>query len=511
MAEPPENKPKTLAEEAVEQIKAQNTLFFDQQQEPYIALDKKGGRVIKLMSKEFERWLRNFLIKKYKRFQGLDTIVDIIRTMLVYEAETSGEYHELNTRLCRTNDSKGNPVEIVYDVGDGTHAISITSETWSLQDVPIAFLHHQHQNPQCLPERHGDCSLEALRPLLSEFKDDREWLVVMAYICSLYVPDIPKPLLCISGDMGSGKTLTARRIVDLVECSSLESGLPAIKNSQELMRTANKNAVLLLDNVSHISTSLSDDMCRICTGASFNKRILYSDDSDWVCQICRPVIITGIPSTLVQREDLADRAVPLKISRISETKRKTQSELDTEFAKLKPYLLGSVYNILSKALKLLPSVKLEKLPRLADWYVLSYALCESMDGHTGQEFVEAYEFILNRQTELAIESSLVAQACRLLTSQTGTWEGTASQLHEIKLVHEGYEYTSDFEDRCYLVNDPNWPRTPATLGKELERCKPTLESIGIKVDNKHYKYGMRYITLTDTKWIKSGTKPETSN
>lgn len=511
MAEPPENKPKTLVEEAVEQIKAQNTLFFDQQQEPYIALDKKGGRVIKLMSKEFERWLRNFLIKKYKRFQGLDTIVDIIRTMLVYEAETSGEYHELNTRLCRTNDSKGNPVEIVYDVGDGTHAISITSETWSLQDVPIAFLHHQHQKPQCLPERHGDCSLEALRPLLSEFKDDREWLVVMAYICSLYVPDIPKPLLCISGDMGSGKTLTARRIVDLVECSSLESGLPAIKNSQELMRTANKNAVLLLDNVSHISTSLSDDMCRICTGASFNKRILYSDDSDWVCQICRPVIITGIPSTLVQREDLADRAVPLKISRISETKRKTQSELDTEFAKLKPYLLGSVYNILSKALKLLPSVKLEKLPRLADWYVLSYALCESMDGHTGQEFVEAYEFILNRQTELAIESSLVAQACRLLTSQTGTWEGTASQLHEIKLVHEGYEYTSDFEDRCYLVNDPNWPRTPATLGKELERCKPTLESIGIKVDNKHYKYGMRYITLTDTKWIKSGTKPETSN
>lgn len=45
MAETPENKSKTLAEEAVEQIKAQNTLFFDQQQEPYIALDKKGAFV----------------------------------------------------------------------------------------------------------------------------------------------------------------------------------------------------------------------------------------------------------------------------------------------------------------------------------------------------------------------------------------------------------------------------------------------------------------------------------
>lgn len=515
MAETPENRPKTLAEEAVEQIKAQNTLFFDQQQEPYIALDKKGGRVIKLMSKEFERWLRNFLIKKYKRFQGLDAIVDIIRTMLVYEAETSGEYHELNTRLCRIDDCKGNPMEIVYDIGDGAHAISIKPEKWLIQDVPIAFLHHRHQKPQCLPQRHGDCSIEPLRNLLSEFRDDREWLVIMAYIISLYVPDIPKPLLVLSGDNGSGKTLTARRIVELVECSSLESGLPLIKNDQELMRLANKNAILMLDNLSNISVSLSDDLCRISTGASLAKRSLFTDDDDWFCEVCRPVIITGIPSTLIEREDTLDRTIPVKVSRISETKRKTQSKLDTEFTKLKPYLLGSIYNILSKALKLLPSVKLEKLPRLADWYVLSYAICESMDGHTGQEFVEAYESILNRQTEIAIASSLVSQACRLLTSQTGKWEGSASQLHELKLVHEDY-HSIDYEDRCYLLNNPNWPRTPATLGKQLERAKSTLESIGIKVDNKHYRLGQRHITLTDTKWTKSNnseseTKPENTN
>lgn len=509
MAEPPENKPKTLAEEAVEQIKSQNTLFFDQQQEPYIALDGKGGRVIKLMSKEFERWLRNFLIKKYKRFQGLDTIVDIIRTMLVYEAETSGECHELNTRLWRIDDCKGNPVEIVYDVGDGKHAISITPERWSVQDVPIAFLHHQHQKPQCLPERHDDYSIEALRPLLSEFKDDREWLVIMAYICSLYVPNIPKPLLNISGDNGSGKTLTARRIIDLVECSSLESGLPAIRNGQELMRLANKNACLFLDNLSNISTSLSDELCRISTGASLAKRSLFTNDEDWICELCRPVIITGIPSTLIWREDLCDRALPLRVSRIPETKRKTQSELDTEFAKLKPYLLGSVYNILSKALKLLPSVKLEKLPRLADWYVLSYALCESMDGHTGQEFVEAYKSILDRQTEIAIESSLVCQACRLLVSQTGKWSGTASELHMLKLVHEDYEHSNDYEDRCQLINNPDWPRTPATLGKQLERAKSTLETIGIRVDNKHYRFGQRHITITDTKWAESNNESET--
>lgn len=498
----PETEPrKTLAEEAIEQIKVHNTLFLDQRQEPYIAVNKTGGQVINLTSREFERWLRNFLIKKYQKFQGLDTVVDIVRTMLIYTAETGGEHYNLTTRLRRVDDCQGNPLEITYDIGDGLHVINITPENWSIQDVPIAFLHHRHQKPQCLPERHEDCSLEALRPLLSEFKDDREWLVVMAYICSLYVPNIPKPLLGISGDMGSGKTLTARRIVDLVECSSLESGLPAIKNGQELMRLANKNAVLLLDNLSNISMSLSDELCRICTGSSLAKRALYSDDDDWICEVCRPVIITGIPSTLVQREDLLDRTLPLRVSRISEAKRRTQSELDSDFMKLKPYLLGSIYNILSKALKLLPSVKLEKLPRLADWGKLCYAICESMDGHTGQEFLDAYQHILDRQTEIAIESSLVAQACRLLTSQTGTWEGTASQLHEIKLRYSGLtDCDEDDTARCYLVNHPDWPHSPATLGKQLDRCKSTLESVGIKVKHGYYKYGQRWIELTDTNW-----------
>lgn len=502
MTETPKNEPKkTLAEEAVEQIKAQNTLFSDQRQDPYIAVGKTGGQVIKLTSKEFERWLRNYLIKKYQKFQGLDAIIDIIQTMLIYEAEINGEHHKLSTRLCSTDDCKGNPMEITYDTGDGKHAVSITPEDWSVQDVPIAFLHHRHQKPQCLLERHGDCSIEVLRPLLSEFKDNREWLVVMAYIVSLYVPDIPKPLLNISGDNGSGKTLTARRIVELVECSSLDNGLPVIKNGQELMRLANKNAVLLLDNLSNVSLSLSDELCRISTGASLAKRSLYTDDEDWICEVCRPVIITGIPSTLLQREDILDRTIPIKVSRISETKRRTQSELDAEFTKLKPYLLGSIYNILSKALKLLPSVKLEKLPRLADWARLSYAVCESMDGHNGQEFLDAYQYILDRQTDMAVESSLVCQACRLLVSQTGKWEGTASQLYDIKLPFNGLVgYEDDYEARCYLVNHPDWPKSPATLGKELERCKTTLEKIGINVKHGYYKYGQRYIELVDTEW-----------
>lgn len=102
---------------------------------------------------------------------------------------------------------------------------------------------------------------------------------------------------------------------------------------------------------------------------------------------------------------------------------------------------------------------------------------------------------------MTVESSLVCQACRLLVSQTGKRKGAASQLHDIKLVFGGLvEYADDYEARCHLVNHPDWPKSPATLGKELERCKTTLEKIGINVKHGYYKYGQRYIELADTEW-----------
>ncbi len=90
---------KSLAEEIAEQVKEQNTLFIDQQHEPYIAINKSGGQVMKLSSREFGGWLRNNIIKNHQRFQGLDTLVDVVSAMLIYEATMNGECHELTTPI----------------------------------------------------------------------------------------------------------------------------------------------------------------------------------------------------------------------------------------------------------------------------------------------------------------------------------------------------------------------------------------------------------------------------
>lgn len=503
---------KDFVEQVVERLKAEHMLFRDQSEDSYIALDKIGGKIMKLNSREFAHWLKNWIISNYHMFSGLNDRIETITAMLLYEAEVNGEKRELSTRMHRIDDNSGNPIQLDYDLHDNAQTVRITPSGWNVIPSPVSFYQWPHQKAQCVPQKHSDHSIKQLRELISEIGDDGEFLVLMVYIVSVFLPNSPTPLLSLYGEQGAGKSETAHRIVELCDPSSFEQGLPPIKNSQELLRLSSKVSILFMDNISTIPPSLSDSMCRLVSGSSMAKRALYSDNLDFFVEVTRPVIITSIPQS-ISREDLLDRSIPIKLSRIPDEKRMTKAELNAKFQFLKPYLLGSIFNILGSAMQLLPTVKLKGLKRMSDWTKIGWAIAESMDGHSGQEFLDAYQRLIDRQTELAIESSLVCQACRLLVSQTGEWSGTASQLHELKLVHEDYEHSSDYEDRCYLVNDPNWPRTPATLGKQLERAKSTLESIGIKVDNKHYRYGQRYITLTDTKWINSNdnNKSETKN
>lgn len=510
-----EEEKKDFVEKVVARLKAEHTLFRDQSEDPYIAIDKMGDKIMKLNSREFAHWLKNWIISNYHMFSGLNDRIETITAMLLYEAEMNGEKRELSTRMHRIDDSNGNPIQLDYDLHNNAQTVRVTPSGWEVISSPISFYQWPHQKAQCVPQKHSDRSIEPLRELISEVKDDGEFLVLMVYIVSIFLPNSPTPLLSLFGSQGAGKSETAHRIVELCDPSSFEQGLPPIKNSQELLRLSNKVSILFMDNLSSISPSLSDSLCRLVSGSSMAKRSLYSDNNDFFIEVTRPVIITSIPQSLF-REDLLDRSIPLKVNRIPDEKRMTKAELNAKFQALKPYLLGSVFNIISSAMKLLPTVKLNGLKRMSDWTKVGWAIAESMDGHTGQEFLDAYQRIIDRQAELAVESSLVCQACRLLVSQTGTWSGTASELHMLKLVHEDYEHGEDYEDRCQLINNPDWPRTPATLGKQLERAKSTLESIGIKVDNKHYRFGQRSVTLTDTRWTesnnnKSETKPENTN
>src|SRR5439155_5252203 len=86
----------------------------------------------------------------------------------------------------------------------------------------------------------------------------------------------------------------------------------------DLMLAAQNSHLLCYDNLSHLGTDLSDQFCRLATGAGLSTRELYTDDGEIIFEGARPVILTGIES-LVVRGDLADRSVVLTLPRLERT------------------------------------------------------------------------------------------------------------------------------------------------------------------------------------------------
>ena len=76
--------------------------------------------------------------------------------------------------------------------------------------------------------------------------------------------------------------------------------------------------------------------------------------------------IKGI-SISAHKADLLDRLLNLKLKHIDKRKRKKLKQLQKEFERILPYLLGYIFDLLVKVLARMGEIKLEELPRMADF------------------------------------------------------------------------------------------------------------------------------------------------
>ena len=89
----------------------------------------------------------------------------------------------------------------------------------------------------------------------------------------------------------------------------------------------------------------------------------------------RPIILNGIED-VVTRPDLADRAIVLSLTQDSESARRAEAEILAAFEAERPRILGALLDAVAHGLKRLPSIRLDKLPRLADFALWATA-CET--------------------------------------------------------------------------------------------------------------------------------------
>ena len=120
------------------------------------------------------------------------------------------------------------------------------------------------------------------------------------------------PLLAISGEQGSAKTVLSKMLKALVDPNVAPvRALP--REQRELMIAANNGHVLAFDNLSGLPPWLSDALCRLATGGSFAVRQLYTNEDEILFQAARPLLVNGIED-VISRPDLADRSIFLTLA-----------------------------------------------------------------------------------------------------------------------------------------------------------------------------------------------------
>ena len=148
---------------------------------------------------------------------------------------------------------------------------------WTIKYSPVIFRRYSNQQSQVHASReyHPDIFDQFIR-LINIMGNDNK-LLLKCYMVSLFIPEIPKPVLMLHGEQGSAKSTLQELIKMLIYSSSIRT-VTFPRDINELVQKLMHNYICYFDNVSEIKEWISDQLCRAVTGSGFSKRELYSDD-----------------------------------------------------------------------------------------------------------------------------------------------------------------------------------------------------------------------------------------
>ncbi len=412
-----------------------------------------------IRSKGFRQWLaRRF----YEETQGAPNSEALQSALNVIEAKAHFDAPEL-------------PVHIRVGGMDGRLYLDLCDENWRAVEIdatgwrvigtpPVRFRRAAGMQPLPMPVTGGP--VETLLSFLN-VKTNTDFVLVVAWALAVLRNRGPYPVIVLSGEQGSAKSTFSAILRALLDPNTAPlRALP--REDRDLFIAASNGHVLTFDNVSGLPAWISDTLCRLATGGGFAVRQLYTDQDEVLFDATRPVILNGIED-IVTRPDLADRAVFLTLEPIPEERRRPEAELWTAFEAERPRILGALLDAVVRGIKMLPQIRLEKLPRMADFALWATA-CETALWPTGT-FWAAYCGNRDQAVESVIDADPVATAVHALMTTRTKWTGIASDLLGALVVEAG--------DR--VAKSRTWPDGPRALSGRLRRAAAILRKIGIEI------------------------------
>jgi len=456
-------------------------LFHNADGAPYASFEREGHvETWPLNSKAMKDYLSRLYYTKTGstiRSQSISDAISELRGHAVYDSREEQVYKRLAWY-------------------DGNIYLDLCNQEWSVAEItpggwrvipnaPIHFVRTKGMAPLPVPERGG--RIGKMRAFVNV--KDSDWPLLLAWILGAYMKDGPYPVIIFIGEHGTSKSLLTRIIRMLIDPSySLARSLP--KSERDLVINANNSWILAFDNTSYLPDWLSDAICRLATGGGFGIRENYTDDEEIIFKSKRPVILNSI-GDIATRPDLLDRAIIITLPVIPDEKRRTEKEIWSDFNEVYPPVLGALLDAVSLGLKDVDGVKLQSLPRMADFAKWVVAAMPALD-MIPDDFLTAYNENRDSINEIVLESSPIARWVSGLVSN-GNWNGTATDLlDELNIM-------TDYDTQKAKV----WPKSPRALSQMLNRIAPNLRRKGIDIQMTR-EGGERRIRIIDLLKPKDG-------
>jgi hypothetical protein len=272
------------------------------------------------------------------------------------------------------------------------------------------------------------------------------------------------------------------------------------RDARDLMIAGTNGWIVALDNLSRLPVWLSDAICRLATGGGFSTRELYTDAEEMLFDAQRLTMLNGIEE-LATRGDLLDRAIVVYLPGIPEDARRPEAEVWRDLERAQLLILGALLDAVRAALARIATVKLARLPRMADFALWVAAATDALDWNT-DGFLQAYAGNRQQAIELALDAALMVTPLRdLLAARDSAWQGTASEL-----LHALEEQAPE-----RLRKAPGWPTNGRALSNALRRVAPNLRQTGVDITFQAGRRQGRIITIEQVGIFASSSSSSSSN
>lgn len=439
------------------------TLFHATDGEAFAAITIDGHvETWPVRAPSFRRWLCHQYYQSNGKPPGSQPLKDTL-DLLGARAQFDGEARAVFIRVAGVAD------RVYLDLADPDwRYVEVTTGGWSVAgDAGVHFVRSRGMTSIPLPTQGGN--IRELQQFIN-VPADADFMLVVAWLLAALRPKGPYPILVLLGEQGSAKSTAARFVRSLVDpaTSPIRS---APRNEHDLMIAARNGWVLAFDNLSNVPDWLSDAMCRLATGGGFSTRQLFTDADETILDAQRPLILNGIDE-LTRRQDLLDRSIIVQLPPIPETQRRVESDLWAEFEAARPRILGALLDAVSTGLRRIDEVKLESLPRMADFAKWAAATEPALPWREGS-LLAAYANNRSESIGVALESDVIGQATlALLSGDKTSWEGTSTELL-VELEGRSTERT---------VRSRAWPKSARALSSRLRRAATFLRTVGVEIE-----------------------------